>query len=217
MGILHALGGLRIPVRRLVAHGIGGLVMRLTIILMLRLVILAVVVAGRDVRLGAMALQIDVDAALILLGVVLQAHLAANLLHLRLDLLDVVGAVVALAHDDVQVGLAGLLGVADALLDDLLRLLYVLPVQVDGVAGDFADGIVLAEDELRGLLVVGVGLGGVLLALLGEAMRPGAISFFISLVCLGGEVLVLAVFLAREVAETIILLLRARGRTVVEG
>jgi hypothetical protein len=39
-------------------------------------------------------------------------------------------------------------------------------VKIDGVAVHFADGVVFAEDELGGLLVVLVGFGGVRLALL---------------------------------------------------
>lgn len=47
------------------------------------------------------ALQIDKDPALILLGLVVQAELPANLLDARLDLLHVSRAVVPLADNDV--------------------------------------------------------------------------------------------------------------------
>jgi hypothetical protein len=61
---------------------------------------------------------------------------------------------IPLADNDVQVRLAGALGVADALLEDVLGLLDELAVQVDGVLGDPAGRVVLAEDELGRLLVV---------------------------------------------------------------
>ena len=48
---------------------------------------------------GGAPLQVHVDAARVLLGGVLQAQLAADLLDLGFDLLDVVGGVVALADD----------------------------------------------------------------------------------------------------------------------
>jgi hypothetical protein len=54
----------------------------------------------------------------------------------------------------MQVRLPRGLGVADALLEDVLGLLDELAVQVDGVVGDAAGGVVLAEDELGRLLVV---------------------------------------------------------------
>lgn len=50
---------------------------------------------------GRTALQIDVDAARIVLRRVLQPELATHLLDARLELLDVVDAVVSLADDTV--------------------------------------------------------------------------------------------------------------------
>lgn len=63
--------------------------------------------------------------------------------------------------------LPALLRVLDALLQDPLRLLDKLPMQVYRIGVDTPGGVVLAEDEVRGLLVVRVHLGGVLFALLG--------------------------------------------------
>jgi hypothetical protein len=77
--------------------------------------------------------------------------------------------------------LPALLRVLDALLQDPLGLLDELPVQVDGIGVDAAGCVVLAEDEVRGLLVVRFHLDGVLLALLGQLVGRRAIA---SLVCL---------------------------------
>jgi hypothetical protein len=140
------------------------------------------------------------------LSVVLQAEFAANLLDARLDLLHVVHGVVSLADDHVQVRLAVLLGVANALLEDLLGLFDELAVKINGVAVDFADGVVFAEDELGGLLVVLVGFGGVRLALLRQLFRASAIAALVGLLRLRGEVLVLALLFTSEVAEAVVFL-----------
>lgn len=64
----------------------------------------------------------------------------------------------------------------DALLQDLLGLLDVLPVQVDGVGVDAAGRVVLAEDVRRGLPVVGVCGGAVAFALFGELVGGRAVA-----------------------------------------
>lgn len=110
------------------------------------------------------ALEVDVDAPLVLLGGVLQPQLLAHLLHAGLDLLDLAGAVVPAADDDVEVRLASGLGIADARLEDLLGLLDELAVEVDGVVGHAARRVVLAEDVLGRLPVVVVHVGAVPLA-----------------------------------------------------
>jgi hypothetical protein len=142
-----------------------------------------------------------------MLSVVLQAEFAADLLDARLNLLHVVHRVVSLADDHVQVRLAVLLGVADALLEDLLGLFDELAVEIDGVAVDFADGVVFAEDEFGGLLVVLVGFGSVRLALLRQLFRAGAIAALVGLLGLRGEMLVLTLLFTSEVAEAVVLLL----------
>jgi hypothetical protein len=114
--------------------------------------------------------------------------------------------VVSLADDHVQVRLAVLLGVANALLEDLLGLFDELAVKINGVAVDFADGVVFAEDELGGLLVVLVGFGGVRLALLRQLFRASAIAALVGLLRLRGEVLVLALLFTSEVAEAVVFL-----------
>lgn len=64
----------------------------------------------------------------------------------------------------------------DTLLQDLLGLLDVLPVQVDGVGVDAARRVVLAEDVRRRLPVVGVCGGAVAFALFGELVRRRAVA-----------------------------------------
>jgi hypothetical protein len=102
----------------------------------------------------ATASQVDIDAALVLLGGIVETQLLAQLLNPRLQLLDMASRVIPLADNDMQMRLAGGLGIADALLEDVLGLLDKLAVEVDGVLGDAAGRVVLAEDEFGGLLVV---------------------------------------------------------------
>jgi hypothetical protein len=137
---------------------------------------------GRGRRRGAAALEVDVDAAGVLLGRVLEAELLADALDAGLDLLDVVGRVVALADNDVQVRLAVLLGVADALLENVLGLLDKLAVQVNGIIGDAARRVVLPKDVVRRLLVVLVHLGRVPLALVAQLLGLGAVAALVGLV-----------------------------------
>jgi hypothetical protein len=166
--------------RQLLDGGVGQIsTLALLVMLLLLLVVLAavmlllasvvtttaaMVLTGPE---GLAALQVDVDPAGILLGAILQAQLAAQLLDLGLELLDVVGRVVALADDGVQVLLAAGLILADPKLEDALGLLDELAVQVDGVGLDAAWGVVLAEDKVRRLPVVLVHLCVMTLALVG--------------------------------------------------
>lgn len=71
----------------------------------------------------------------------------------------------ALRNVHVKVRLPVLLGVADAVLEDILGLLDELAVQVDGVVGDAIHCVVLAEDVVAGLLVVLIHLGRVAFSL----------------------------------------------------
>ena len=192
--------------------------MRLTVVLMLGLVLLLVVVGRHLWRSlpSSTRLQLNVHAALIMLGVVLQAHLLTDLLHAWLDLLDVVRTVVAFTHNHMQVSLARLLRVSDPLLDYFFGLLHILAVQIDSVAVDFANRVVLTEDVLGGLLVVRVGLGGMLLGLLAHAMRLGTVARVVCLACFGSKVLMLALLFTREVTQAIVLLLGG-GVSVVGG
>jgi len=110
-----------------------------------------------------------------------------------------------------------LLGVPNALLEDFLGLFDELAVQVDGVTVDFAHGVVFAEDELGGLLVVFVGFGSMRLALLRQLMRLAAVAALVGLLGTRGERLVLALLFTSKVAEAVILALGITRRTVVEG
>lgn len=152
---------------------------------------------GQGWVVRAAALEVDVDPAGVLLGRVLQAELAAHLLDAGLDLLDVVDRVVPLAHDDMQVRLAVLLGVADALLEHVLGLLDELPVEVDRVVGHAARRVVLPEDVVRGLLVVLVHLGRVPLALVAQLLGLGAVAALVGLVGLSRRRILLAKFSGR--------------------
>jgi hypothetical protein len=135
-------------------------------------------------RLHPPTLQININAPFIILGGIVQPSLPTHPLHPRLQLLDVPRRVVSLADNDMQVRLPGGLGVADALLEDVLGLLDKLAVQVDGVLGDAAGAVVLPEDELRGLLVV-LGLFLlVTLAFVRELLSACAVATFIGLVSL---------------------------------
>jgi hypothetical protein len=102
----------------------------------------------------ATALQVDIKTALVLLGGIVQTEFPAKLLNSRLQLLHPSSRVVALADDDMQMGLTSGLGMADARLKDVLGLLNELAVEVDGVIGYATRRIVLAEDELGCLLVI---------------------------------------------------------------
>jgi hypothetical protein len=66
----------------------------------------------------------------------------------------------------MQMGLSASLSIPDASLEDVLGLLDELTVKIDGVTGYPALGVVLPEDELRRLLIVGVLLCSVPLALI---------------------------------------------------
>lgn len=130
------------------------------------------------------------------------------------------------------------LGVLDALLQNLLGLLDELPVQIDGVGRDASVGIVLAEDKLRRLSVVFLHFAAVGFALLGELFGARAIAARVCFLGLGSSAHILfdneiatpepgpypveAIpplrgFLAREVAQPIVLSLGVTALVVVEG
>ena len=88
----------------------------------------------------------------------------------------------------MQMRLACGLSVFDPLFQDVFCLFNELSVQVNGVAVDSADGIVLAEDEVGGLLVVLIHHGAVSFAFFGELVRGTAVSAFVGIV---GLVLIL--------------------------
>jgi len=84
--------------------------------------------------------------------------------------------VVPLPDNNMQMCLASLLRSLDSLLENLLRFLYVLPMEINRVGRDFAVRVVFPEYELGGLFVVCVGLRGVLLAFFAEAVGASAVA-----------------------------------------
>ena len=139
-------------------------------------------------------LQLDKHPPLIMLSVILQPQLLTQRLNLRLDLLDMARAVIPLAHNNVQMRLPRALRVPDPLLENLLRFLYILAMQIYRVGRYLAYRVVLPENELGGLLVVVVGRRGVLLALFRGIVGASAVAGGVGLRGLGGEVLVFALF-----------------------
>lgn len=89
-------------------------------------------------------------------------------------------------------------------------------MQINRIAWNLPHGIILPEDELRGLFVQLIGFGSMTLALHAHLMCPTAIAAFVRLSGFGGEVLMLALFFAGEIAESIVFLLGGGGRAVVE-
>lgn len=122
------------------------LLLALVIMLALTLVmVIAVVVAW---HVGRATSEIDVHPPCVFLRGILQTELLTDLFYTRLDLLDVVDRVVSFAYYDVEVILAILLRVADALLEDLFGLFDELTVEINGVVCDTPVRVVLAEDEV---------------------------------------------------------------------
>jgi hypothetical protein len=122
------------------------------------------------------ALQVDIDSSGVLLSLVLQSHLTANLFNPRLYLLDMIGRVIALAHNDMKVRLATSLISTNAVLKDILGLFYKLTMQINAVPGHAALRIVLSEDKLASLFVVFLHLGTMSLAFFAELLCFGAIA-----------------------------------------
>lgn len=78
--------------------------------------------------------------------------------------------------------LPALLCVLNPLLQDPLRLLHKLPVKINCIRIYTPRGVILAEDEIRSLLVIRIHLSGMLLAFLGELVCSGAIAALVRLV-----------------------------------
>jgi len=220
---------LRIAIVRTPAHRVRALIKRLPVILMLRLVMLLVVVPRHLLLPTSLLLllspspssrsrlQLDEHPPLVMLSTILQPQFLTQRLNLRLDLLDVPRAMIPLAHNNVQMRLPRALRIPDPLLENLLRFLYILAVQIYRVGCYFAYRIVLPENEFGGLFVVVVGRRGVLRAGLRGVMGAGAVAGGIGLRGLGGEVLVLALWFAGEGAETVVFGFGGGGGAVVEG
>jgi hypothetical protein len=120
-------------------------------------------------------------------------------------------------NSHMQVVLTSTLCVLDSLLQNLLGLFDKLTVQINRVRVDSANHVVLTENVLGGLSVVVVGLLSMTLCFLGQVVGGTAIAASVGLLRLCGTVLTLAVFLAREVSQSVVLGLCIAGLLVVEG
>lgn len=139
----------------------------LSMMRLVSLVFVATAISAMLRRNRLSALEVDVYPPSIILCAIPEAQLAAELLHLGLELLKVVGRVVALADNSVQVRLASSLIRADALFENALRLFDELAVEVDAIGVDTARSVVLTEDVVGRLAVVLVHFGTVSLTLVG--------------------------------------------------
>lgn len=109
--------------------------------------------------------------------------------------------------------------IPNSLFQNLLGLFHKLSMQINRIGGNFSHRIIFAKDKFRRLVVVGVGLRGVLFGFFRGRMRETAVAAGVGLAGFGGEVLVLALFLAGEGAEAVVFLFGGGGgwAVVVEG
>jgi hypothetical protein len=129
--------------------------------------------------------QIDVYPPLIRLSLILQPLLLTYLLHSGLNFLDVRRTMVPLAHNHVEVCLAGRFCVPDPLFENVFGFLHKLAVQVDRVRCDATFGIVLAKDELGGLFVIFVHGSAMRFAFFGQLVGGGTVATVVGLFGLG--------------------------------
>lgn len=148
--------------------------------------------------------EVDVDAALVLLRLVVQAKIAADLLDSRFNLLDMIAAVVSLAHNDVQVVFAPALGSFDALFQYVLSFLDKQAVQIDCVICYSAVCVVFTENIVARLTVILFHLRSVLLPLLRQVVSACAVAGLVSLVGSIEAGTTFRCFLTSKVAETVI-------------
>jgi len=81
----------------------------------------------------------------------------------------------------MKMGLVVLLCISYPLLQDVLGLLHKLTMQINCVVGNSAIGIVLSENEIRGLLIVLVHLCAVGFALLRQVVGGSSITALVRL------------------------------------
>lgn len=215
----------------LVPKRIGSLVLGLSMVRLVVLLRLTIVRRRNRSSTG----EVNVDSTFVVLGMVLEALLLADLLNTRLDLLDVVDRVIALAdnaassiregpitansndYSHMQMVLAGALCVLDSLFQNLFGLFNELAVEVNGIPINSSYRIVLTEDELGRLSVVVVRLLSMFLRLLRQVVSSTSISTCVCLLRLGGIVLALAVFLTRKISQSVIFGFRVARLLVVKG
>jgi hypothetical protein len=126
-------------------------------------------------------LQVHEDPTLVLLSAVLQSQLAAHLFDSGFDLLDMVSAVVALAHNDMQMALSSLSRDPDPLFQDIFGLFYEQAMEINGITRDTALGVVFSEDVVARLIVVLVHFRCMSFALFGELVGARTIAGFVCL------------------------------------
>lgn len=189
----------------------------LLLLLLLTPITLLITIPSIDIlHIHITTAEIDINAPLILFSMILQAQFATDLLDARLDLLHMADTMIPAADNHMKMRLAVRLGVADALLEDVLGLLDKLAVQVDRVGRHAPVGVVLAEDKLRRLLVVLFHLGPVPFAFLGERVRRRPIALLVRLLRLGQRRRPLPGLFAREVAQSVVFLFGGLRLIVVE-
>lgn len=150
------------------------------------------------------ALEIYVDAAFVLLGLVLQSKLTADLFDSGFDLLDVVATVISLAYNDMQVSLAPTSCGLDALFKHILGFLNEQPVQINSVVLDTAIGVVFAENVVARLTIIFLHFRSVLLSFLGQLVGACAVARFVGLVSAVEAGATFCCLLAREVTKAIV-------------
>ena len=150
-------------------------------------------------------LQIHKDPTFILLGPVLQPQLATHLLNTRFDLLHMVLAMIALAHNDVEMVFAPLASHSDPLFQHILCFFDEEAVQVNRIASDATLGVVFAEYVVARLAIVLVHFGRVSFSFFRELVGARAIAGFVGLVRAVEARRSFGGFLSRKIAEAVIL------------
>jgi hypothetical protein len=128
-------------------------------------------------------LQVYKDPTLVLLGAILQSQLATHLFDPGFDFLDMVPAVVAFTHNDMQMALSSLSRNPDSLFQDIFGLFYEQAVEVNGIARDTTLGVVFPEDVVARLIVVLVHFRCVGFAFFRELVGARSIAGFVCLMC----------------------------------
>lgn len=214
--LLLLVSSLRMTLLRVVVRLLLLLWMSTTTTIAAPVVTLVALPAVHGTHINLSTSQVDVDPPLIRLGVILQSELLTDLFDPRLDLLYVSRTMIPLADNNMQVILAGAPCIFDSLLQDILGLLHELSVQIDRIRRHAIGRIVLAKNEVGGLLVVLRHLLAVRLSFIGELFCCCAVAGIVGLfgpleagAAFGG-------FLTGEVAEAVVLLFGFVGGVVVE-
>lgn len=160
--------------------------------------------------------QVDVNPPLIRLGVILQSELLTDLFDPRLNLLYVPWTMIPLADDNMQMILSSAPCIFDSLLQDILSLLHELSVQIDGICWHAIGRIVLAKNEIGGLLIVLRHLLSVRLSFIGELFCCCAVAGIVGLFGAFEAGAAFGGFLTGEVAEAVVFLFGFVGGVVVE-